>query len=235
MRRIKLLIVVVLLSGWQLMAQSPRTVIDFNTNWKFLLGNDSLASQQVYDDNKWRSLSVPHDWSIESNFIKEAPATNQGGSLPGGMGWYRKTFSLPLSAKDKKVSIAFDGVYKNSEVWINGTHLGKRPNGYVNFSYDLTPYVSFSKPNVIAVKVDNTAQPDSRWYTGSGIYRDVKLVIKNKIAFAENGIYITTEHTKNEAQVNIHATIEAGEQNTELYQIKYIVVDPKGKPVPDVQ
>ena len=234
MRRIKLLIVVVLLSGWQLMAQSPRTVIDFNTNWKFLLGNDSLASQQVYDDNKWRSLSVPHDWSIESNFIKEAPATNQGGSLPGGMGWYRKTFSLPLSAKGKKVSIAFDGVYKNSEVWINGTHLGKRPNGYVNFSYDLTPYVSFSKPNVIAVKVDNTAQPDSRWYTGSGIYRDVKLVIKNKIAFAENGIYITTEHTKNEAQVNIHATIEAGEQNTELYQIKYIVVDPKGKPVPDL-
>ncbi len=233
MRRFKLVILFVVASGLQLIAQSPRAVIDFNKDWKFLLGNDSLAKEKSYSDKQWRSLSLPHDWSIESNFSKDAPATNQGGSLPGGIGWYRKTFSLPLAAKGKKVTIVFDGVYKNSEVWINGRYLGKRPNGYANFSYELTPYLLFDKTNVIAVKVDNTAQPDSRWYTGSGIYRDVKLVITNKISFAENGIYITTEHTKDDAQVNIKATIEAGGQNTGLYQVKYSVIDAKGKAVAD--
>lgn len=99
---------------------AQRAEIDFNKDWKFLLGNDSLAIDPSYNDANWRKLSLPHDWSIESNFIKDAPATNQGGSLPGGVGWYRKTFILPSSARGKSVSIEFDGVYKNSEVWING-------------------------------------------------------------------------------------------------------------------
>ena len=111
-----------------------RSTIDFNKDWKFMLGNDSLASNPLFDDSKWRSLSLPHDWSIESDFIKDAPATNQGGSLPGGIGWYRKTFVLPALAKEKNVRIEFDGVYRNSEVWINGQYLGKRPSGYANFS-----------------------------------------------------------------------------------------------------
>ncbi len=152
----------------QVHAQSPRTVINFNNGWKFFLGNDSTAKDPAYNDIKWRSLNLPHDWSIESNFIKEAPATNQGGSLPGGIGWYRKSFSLPASAKDKVVTIEFDGVYKNSEVWINGNYLGKRPYGYINFSYDITKHLLPGKTNVLAVKVDNSKQPDSRWYTGSG-------------------------------------------------------------------
>ena len=164
-------------------AQSPRSVIDFNKDWKFYLGNDSTAINTNYNDAAWRKLSLPHDWSIESNFIKDAPATNQGGSLPGGIGWYRKTFIVPLSSKDKNVSIEFDGVYKNSEVWINGHYLGKRPYGYSSFSYDLTPHLFFNKQNVIAVKVDNSQQPDSRWYTGSGIYRNVRLVINKINAF----------------------------------------------------
>ena len=116
----------------------PRQVIDFNSSWKFYLGNDSLARVTKYDDSKWRKLSLPHDWSIESDFIKDAPATPEGGSLPGGIGWYRKTFALPATAKNKNVSIEFGGVYQNSEVWINGYYLGKRPNGYISFSYDLT-------------------------------------------------------------------------------------------------
>jgi beta-galactosidase len=169
----------------------PRSVIDFNKDWKFYLGNDSTAKEAAYDDSKWRKLSLPHDWSIESDFKKDAPATTQGGALPGGVGWYRKIFSLPASAKDKNVSIEFDGVYKNSEVWINGHYLGKRPNGYSTFSYDLTPFIFSSlQKNVIVVKVDNSQQPDSRWYTGSGIYRNVKLVIKNKIAFDRHGTFI---------------------------------------------
>ena len=115
-----------------------RSEIDFNNGWKFYLGDDSSAKEPSYNDSKWRKLSLPHDWSIESDFKKDSPATTQGGALPGGIGWYRKTFTLPSSATNKNVSIEFDGVYKNSEVWINGHYLGKRPNGYVAFSYDLT-------------------------------------------------------------------------------------------------
>jgi len=154
-----------------------RSVIDFNKDWKFFLGNDSTASQIIYDDSKWRRLSLPHDWSIESNFSKDNPATTQGGALPGGIGWYRKTFILPVSAKNKNISIEFDGVYKNSEVWINGHYLGKRPNGYVAFRYDLTPFLLPSpQKNVIAVKVEDTGG-------GGGIYGDagdLKLTINNK-------------------------------------------------------
>lgn len=212
-------------------AQSPRSVIDFNAGWKFLLGNDSASINPSYSDAKWRTLSLPHDWSIESNFIKEAPATNQGGSLPGGIGWYRKTFTVPASAKNKNVSIEFDGVYKNSEVWINGRYLGKRPYGYSSFSYDLTSYLFFSKANVIAVKVDNSRQPDSRWYTGSGIYRDVKLVVKNRIAFKENGIYVMPGINEGQGSLNIHAWIQAPEQNRSLFTIQYELYDAAGNPV----
>lgn len=173
-------------------AQLPRSIIDFNGGWKFLLGHDSSAFNMNYNDAAWRKLTLPHDWSIESDFSRDAPATNQGGSLPGGIGWYRKTFAVPVSAKDKNVSIEFDGVYKNSEVWINGHYLGKRPYGYSSFAYDLTPWLLFNKPNVISVKVDNSQQPDSRWYTGSGIYRNVRLVTKNKIAIDYSGPFIST-------------------------------------------
>ncbi|MBC7947377.1 MAG: DUF4982 domain-containing protein [Chitinophagaceae bacterium] len=169
----------------------PRPTIDFNEGWKFYLGDDSLARDAEYDDSKWRKLSLPHDWSIESDFKKEFPATNQGGALPGGVGWYRKQFILPATAKDKTVRIHFGGVYQNSEVWINDHYLGKRPNGYISFSYDLTPYlIPSGNKNIIAVKVDNSQQPNSRWYTGSGIYRKVSLIVENKIAFDRQGTFI---------------------------------------------
>jgi beta-galactosidase len=224
-----------LIAAQLLMAQSPvRVELDFNKGWKFLLGNDSLAIKPGYNDSKWRMLSLPHDWSIESNFIKDAPATNQGGSLPGGMGWYRKTFTIPVSDKNKIIRIAFDGVYKNSEVWINGHYLGKRPNGYVNFSYDLTKYLQLGKPNVIAVKVDNSLQPDSRWYTGSGIYRDVKLIKTNRISIKENGVYITTEvNNKSIANINIQILVTDPDATAASFEVKQEILDANGKPVPD--
>ena len=194
----------------------PRLEIDFNKGWKFFLGNDSLAIDPGFDDSRWRSLSLPHDWSIESDFIKEVPATIQGGSLPGGIGWYRKTFILPASAKNKNISIEFDGVYKNSEVWINGHYLGKRPYGYVAFSYDLTPFIfQAPKKNVIVVKVDNSQQPDSRWYSGSGIYRNVKLVIKsNIISFSRWGTFVTTLMIDNKtAEITINAKLDVNIEN----------------------
>src|SRR5688572_16616498 len=207
-----------------------RSVIDFNSNWKFYLGNDSAAKEFSYNDSKWRKLSLPHDWSIESDFKKEFPATTQGGALPGGIGWYRKTFTLQSSAKNKNVSIEFDGVYKNSEVWINGHYLGKRPNGYVAFSYDLTPHILLPpQRNVIVVKVDNSQQPDSRWYSGSGIYRNVKLIVRNKLAVAEPGILIKTpEISHDSATIEITSYMEAEFNDYQPVSIIYTIIDNSG-------
>lgn len=228
------LLLVGLLSSVFLQAQ-VRSVIDFNNEWKFFLGNDSLAINPAFNDSRWRTLTLPHDWSIESNFSKDYPATNQGGALPGGIGWYRKTFALPASAKDKNVWIEFDGIYRNSEVWINGHYLGKRPYGYVPFAYDLTTFVRPSpQKNVITIRVDNSQQPDSRWYTGSGIYRDVKLVIKNKTAINENGIYITSQpEPDSTASINIQTLIERGDSKYENFEVRHEILDRSGKVIPD--
>lgn len=187
-----------------------RQAIDFNRDWRFHLGDDSLAREKNYEDSKWRPLHLPHDWSIESDFIKDAPATNQGGSLPGGICWYRKSFVLPAAAHQKQVSISFDGVYQQSEVWINGHYLGKRPNGYMPFSYLLSPYLlPYPQKNTIAVKVDNSKQPNSRWYTGSGIYRDVKLLIRNQTAFDTSLFFIQTrEGASGQAVLDISGGID---------------------------
>jgi len=213
-----------------------RSEIDFNTNWKFHLGDDSTARNVLYNDSKWRKLSLPHDWSIESNFIKDAPATNQGGSLPGGIGWYRKTFTLPASAINKNVSIEFDGVYKNSEVWINGHYLGKRPNGYVAFSYDLTEYLlSAPQKNVIAVRVDNSQQPDSRWYTGSGIYRNVKLHISNKVFIKKQDIFITAPIIRGtEAFMNVETEISNSSKEEARVEKTIGIYDNSGKLIKQV-
>ena len=207
-----------------------RSEIDFNKGWRFYFGDDSTAKDVLYNDSKWRKLSLPHDWSIESDFINEAPATNQGGSLPGGIGWYRKTFVGPSNAANKNVSIEFDGVYKNSEVWINGHYLGKRPNGYVPFSYDLTQHILPSpQKNVIAVKVDNSQQPDSRWYSGSGIYRNVKLIIRNKPSVDEHGIFITTPEVNNESAIIEITTVMSGNfVERRPFSIVHTILDNKG-------
>ncbi|MFT3844235.1 MAG: glycoside hydrolase family 2 TIM barrel-domain containing protein [Lacibacter sp.] len=209
-----------------------RSVVDFNNGWKFFLGNDSLASNANYNDANWRSLNLPHDWSIESNFSSSFPATNQGGALPGGIGWYRKTFTAPASSANRNTRIEFDGVYKNSEVWINGHYLGKRPYGYVNFSYDLTPYLQYGKQNVIAVKVDNSLQPDSRWYSGTGIYRDVKLITTNSVAIAESGVFITTPVIhQNKATVAVQYKISNTGKQKEIVNLYTDVYDEAGKKI----
>jgi beta-galactosidase len=172
---------------------TARTRVSFNKDWKFYLGGVSGASEMSFDDNHWRNLNLPHDWSIEGKFDKDAPAGTGGGALPGGLGWYRKTFTLPDSSKDKIVSIDFDGVYRKSEVWINGHSLGMRPNGYISFRYDLTPYLHFgNEKNILVVKVDNSEQPNSRWYSGSGIYRNVWLVTTAKLCVDHWGTFIST-------------------------------------------
>jgi beta-galactosidase len=202
-----LLILIFSFFSCQLSAQ--RTVTDFNKGWRFQLGNDSTASNKNYDDSKWRKLDLPHDWSIEGTFSKDHPTTFNEAALPAGIGWYRKTFTIPVSSKGKRVYINFDGVYKNSEVWINGHYLGKRPNGYISFRYEISPYLVFgSSKNIIAVKVDNSAQPDSRWYSGSGIYRKVWLETTGNIAVDQWGTFIKTESADNiSARINIATAI----------------------------
>lgn len=198
-----------------------REVEKFNYDWKFSLNADSLATVKDFDDKNWRTLDVPHDWSIEGEFKEDNPATAGGGALPGGYGVYRKHFSLNAEDSTKQVFICFDGIYWQSTVYVNGQKIGFRPNGYVSFEYDITPYLNYSKENVIAVTVNNTNQPNSRWYSGSGIYRNVFLKKVNKTHFVEPEIFITaSEITENSANININAQITGEGQYDFAVKIK---------------
>lgn len=200
--------------------KQSRIVQDFNKDWRFKLGDHPEAKSDSADLSSWRSLELPHDWSIEGSFDENHPTKPEGGALPAGIGWYQKTFSIPEDWNMRKVFISFDGVYRNSEVWINGNYLGIRPYGYISFQYDLTPYLKFGQQNSIAVKVDNSLQPNSRWYTGSGIYRNVKLIATNKIYVDQWGTFVTTpEVSKETAEVDLAIELK---NETELDQVKVV-------------
>lgn len=182
---------------------------DFTADWTFHLGDDSAASRPDYDDTAWRILHLPHDWAIEGEFSRDNPSGTGGGALPGGIGWYRKTFTVDKADEGKRLYIDFDGVYMNSEVFINGHSLGLRPYGYVSFSYDLTPHIKWGGKNVVAVRVDNAEQPNSRWYSGCGIYRNVWLTKLNPVHIAQWGTFITAQDvSKNSARLNIRTKIQ---------------------------
>jgi beta-galactosidase len=209
-----------------------RVITDLNNNWRFHLGDDSLASNAQYNDKQWRQLNLPHDWSIEGTFSDKHPTTSNQAALPAGVGWYRKTFTLPANLNNKSVYIAFDGVHRNSEVWINGHYLGKRPNGYISFRYDLTAHVLAGKRNVIAVKVDDSAQPTSRWYTGSGIYRNVRLIATAKTAIDEWGVFVTTPKVSTaQATVNVNVAIRKDASTVGPVNLQTTVYNQAGKVV----
>ena len=201
--------------------KDARIIKDFNFDWKFNLGDRPEAKVTSFDDKNWRTLNLPHDWSIEGEFSKEHPAKPEGGALPTGIGWYRKTFTLPVEYKNKAISIEFDGIYRKSEVWINGKYLGIRPNGYLSFAYDLSDFVNYGeKENIISVKVDNSEQPNSRWYSGSGIYRNVRLVVAEKLHVAHWGTYVTTpEISKEKGAVNLEITVKNRTNSDKKYKI----------------
>ncbi len=178
----------------------------FLDGWKFKLDSVGDYRSPDFDDTNWRTLTIPHDWSIEGKFSKDHPAGTGGGALPGGVGWYRKTFYQPDKDTSNKIFLEFEGVYRNSEVFLNGHSLGFRPNGYISFVYDLTPYLNYGddKKNVIVVKVDNSKQPNSRWYSGSGIYRQVMMIRTNREHIEPWGTFVTTPVVnEKEAVVNI--------------------------------
>ncbi len=158
----------------------------FDADWFFVLADTARMSQTDYDDSFWRRLDLPHDWAIEGDFHAGNPSGASGGALPGGVGWYRKHFHLD---NIEKVFLEFDGVYMNSTVYVNGKEVGTRPYGYSSFEYDITPYVGTGS-NVVAVRVDNSDQPNSRWYSGCGIYRHVWLTTTGPIHIRHWGVFV---------------------------------------------
>lgn len=189
--------------------QQPRVTLSFDADWRFLKADAPGADQPNFDDSAWRRLDVPHDWSIEGPFSQTNATGPGGGFLPAGIGWYRKHFALPAEYAAHRVFIEFDGVMANSDVWINGYHLGHRPYGYVSFGYELTSYLKFgAATNVLAVRVDNSGQPASRWYTGAGIYRHVRLVVTRPVHIDRWGVFILTpEVSPDRATVEVRATV----------------------------
>ncbi|MEJ7693756.1 glycoside hydrolase family 2 TIM barrel-domain containing protein [Daejeonella sp.] len=191
----------------QLVVYGTSNVIDFDFDWRFHLGDLPRASNASYDDSQWRKLDLPHDWGAESSFDLDNASGWRGAYLPGGIGWYRKNFDWKKKP-GQHLFIQFDGVYMNSEVWINGHRLGKRPYGYISFQYDLTPYLKDSN-NSIAIRADNSKLPSGRWYTGSGIYRHVRLALTSDIFIPQWGTYVTTPRVSEEsAEISVKAEIE---------------------------
>jgi len=202
--------------------------IDFNNGWRFALTDGNEIATPVFDDSKWRKLNLPHDWAIEGDFNEKNPSGTGGGALPGGVGWYRKTFTITPQQLDKELFIDFDGAYMNSTVYINGHKLGTRPYGYASFSYDLTPYVKTDGENVIAVRVDNAEQPNSRWYSGCGIYRNVWLRALNPVHIPLWGQQITTDVTDSIAKINIATEIVNRSQKNARISVYSELIDNNG-------
>ena len=187
-----------------------RAVLDFDSDWKFLQRDEPHGEQPSLNDSSWREISVPHDWSIAGPVSQNNPSGQGGGFFPAGVAWYRKSFPLPEKESARRVYIVFDGVMANSEVWINGYHLGRRPNGYASFYYELTGHLKFGPAahNVLAVRCDTSQQPASRWYEGGGIYRSVRLVLLGNLHLEPWSTYVTTPSiTATQAKVRAQSTV----------------------------
>jgi beta-galactosidase len=212
-------------------APGTRQRLLMDLNWKFSQTDSVDADKPSFNDSKWRTLNLPHDWSIENEFVQTAPTGGGGGYLPTGVGWYRKHFVLPKSTISQNVWIDFDGIYQNSDVWINGHHLGHYPNGYMSFYYNLSPYIKAGE-NIITVRVDNSLQPNTRFYSGSGIYRHVWLNITDPLHIAQWGTYITTPDADSaSASVVVKTKISNENMVSKNAVLRSVVLDAGGKEV----
>ncbi len=204
-----------------------RVISDFNSGWEFAL------TKGIDDTLAWKNVKLPHDWSIEGTFDKNHPATPSGGALPGGKGVYRKTFVTDFQLAEKRVFLEFDGIYRDSHVFINGHLAGHRPCGYASFSYDITSFLNGAgEENLIEVTVDNSLQPNSRWYSGSGIYRNVRLVTTSAVQIPYSGTYVTTPYVSDQqAHVQIQTRIAHFPGKYKHVYLLTKVRDPYGKTV----
>ncbi|MBB6462282.1 sugar-binding domain-containing protein [Flammeovirga kamogawensis] len=228
-----LLLLAFSLNSWG-QKSSVRNRVSIDLNWKFLQQECKGAEQPNFNDQEWRTLNVPHDWSIEGEYKQDNPSGTMGAFLPGGIGWYRKQIDINNLKKSEKYFIEFDGVYLNSDVWINGHHLGFHPNGYMSFSYDLSPYLK-EGDNILAVRVDHSKTPSGRWYTGSGIYRHVWLTKTENIYVPKSGTYIISDNfLEDQATVKVQTTVvnESGKNRKAL--VRNSIRDYKGNLVKEV-
>ena len=214
----KKLLIIFLAAVMAVMTAQGRERKNFDKDWLFVLGDSAQMASADYDDSGWRRLDVPHDWAIEGDFHVSNPSGAGGGALPGGIGWYRKHFFIDRG----QWFIEFDGVYMNSTVYVNGQKVGYRPYGYSSFEYDITPYVREGE-NVVAVRVDNSDQPNSRWYSGCGIYRHVWLTKTSSIHVRHWGVYANASVVKGKGKVNIEVDLEG------KGSIENKLIDPNGR------
>ncbi|MFT4176913.1 MAG: glycoside hydrolase family 2 TIM barrel-domain containing protein [Luteolibacter sp.] len=217
--------------GWVLSADA-RTTVSLDKEWSFFQGEVKGVEAESFDASGWRKVDVPHDWSIEGEFSENAPTTGDGGWLPSGVAWYRKEFTLTPEQANQRVWLEFDGVMANSEVWLNGKLVGKRPNGYQSFRYDVTDSVNPKAANLLVVKADTKDQPASRWYTGAGIYRHVRMVTVDPIHVAPWGVYVTTPKVDaKSATVKVETTVENRSTAPAELIVRSSVVAPDGEVV----
>jgi beta-galactosidase len=212
-------------------AAAQRQRLSMDPGWRFTTGDPPGAERPGFDDHGWRRLDLPHDWSIEETPRQDAPGGGRVGYFPTGVGWYRKAFRMPRGSGGKEAWLEFDGVYMNSDVWINGVHVGRRPSGYVSFAYDITAQLT-PGVNVVAVRVDNSRQPNSRWYTGSGIYRHVWLTIVDRVHIGQWGTSVTTPRADaTGADVAVRTRIENDLGSPRRVTLRSAVVDAAGREV----
>jgi beta-galactosidase len=215
---------------------TPRQELAADAGWKFYLGDPGGAEAPSFADTSWRAVDLPHDWSIESKPDKDNPSGSGEGFFPGGIGWYRKTFHAPADWKGKRVSIEFDGVYRDATVYLNGRKLGTHPYGYTSFTFDLTPGLNFSAPNILAVRVDNSAQPNSRWYSGSGIYRHVRVLVTDPTHIAHWGVFVTTrEASATSAKIAIRTRVANQSSDSEDIAVETALLDKTGNKIGSAQ
>ena len=190
-------------------APAPRQRLSFDSGWKFFLGDPANAQTPAFDDAAWRSVTLPHDWSIEGQSDPKNPSGGAEGFFPTGVGWYRRSFDSPKDWSGQHITVEFEGVYMNATVWLNGEKLGTHPYGYTAFFYDLTPYLKFGARNFLAVRVDDSKQQTSRWYPGSGIYRHVWVTLTGAVHVAQWGVFVATpEVSAARAKVVVRTEVE---------------------------
>ncbi|MBM3855356.1 MAG: glycoside hydrolase family 2 protein, partial [Verrucomicrobia bacterium] len=208
------------------LAAQPRTVRDLDAGWKFSLGDHPAAVAPDFDDRAWRTLDVPHDWSIEGEISEKVPFGANIGYLPAGVGWYRRSFELTKADLARTIWVEFDGVYMNSEVWLNGHSLGRYPSGYNSFFHELERHAR-EGTNWLAVRVDNSQQPNSRWYAGSGIYRHVRLVLAGDLWLEQYGTVITTPQvTEDTAGIVVRAKVANRQARPRSGELRCVILDP---------
>ncbi len=200
-----------------------RERLNFDKGWRFMLADSAQMAQPTYQDTHWRMLDLPHDWAVEGDFLVSNPAGASGGALPGGTGWYRKTFDL-RKENGERYFIAFDGVYMNARVYVNGQEVGYRPYGYSSFEYDITSCLADGR-NVVAVRVDNSDQPNSRWYSGCGIYRHVWFTKTAAVHVKHWGVHVVANP---DGRITVTADVESGGR---AYKVRHQVYDADGRKV----